>query len=252
MLHHPTLDKLHTLKLPGMATALLQQRDSTEIDALSFEERLGLLVDREMTYRDDRRMSNRLRRAKLRHSACFEDINYRHPRALDKALITSMATCRWIKEHLNVLITGASGVGKTWIACALAHQACREGYSALYLRLPRLLHDVALARGDGRYPKLLTSLAKLDLIVIDDWGLAALTPENLRDLLEILEDRYAARSTIVTSQIPVEKWHGLIGEPTFADAILDRLVHNAYRIKLKGGSMRKTNSQLTQADHPQA
>jgi DNA replication protein DnaC len=134
MLHHPTLDKLHTLKLPGMATALLEQRDSTEIDALSFEERLGLLVDREMTYRDDRRMSNRLRRAKLRHSACFEDINYRHPRALDKALVTSMATCRWIKEHLNVLITGASGVGKTWIACALAHQACREGYSALYLR----------------------------------------------------------------------------------------------------------------------
>jgi DNA replication protein DnaC len=244
MLHHPTLDKLHTLKLPGMATALLQQRDSTEIDALSFEERLGLLVDREMTYRDDRRMSNRLRRAKLRHSACFEDINYRHPRALDKALITSMATCRWIKEHLNVLITGASGVGKTWIACALAHQACREGYSALYLRLPRLLHDVALARGDGRYPKLLGTLAKLDLIVIDDWGLAALTPENLRDLLEILEDRYAARSTIVTSQIPVEKWHGLIGEPTFADAILDRLVHNAYRLKLKGGSMRETNSPL--------
>jgi len=252
MLHHPTLDKLHSLKLPGMATALLQQRDSTEIDALSFEERLGLLVDREMTYRDDRRMSNRLRRAKLRHSACFEDINYRHPRALDKALITSMATCRWIKEHLNVLITGASGVGKTWIACALAHQACREGYSALYLRLPRLLHDVALARGDGRYPKLLSSLAKLDLLVIDDWGLAALTPENLRDLLEILEDRYAARSTIVTSQIPVEKWHGLIGEPTFADAILDRLVHNAYKLKLKGGSMRKTNSQLAQADHPQA
>jgi DNA replication protein DnaC len=163
-----------------------------------------------------------------------------------------MATCRWIKEHLNVLITGASGVGKTWIACALAHQACREGYSALYLRLPRLLHDVALARGDGRYPKLLASLAKLDVLVIDDWGLTAFTPENLRDLLEILEDRYAARSTIVTSQIPVEKWHNLIGEPTFADAILDRLVHNAYKLKLKGGSMRKNNSQLAQADHPEA
>ena len=252
MLHHPTLDKLQTLKLAGMITALLEQRESTEIDALSFEERLGLLVDREITYRDDRRMSNRLRRAKLRHNACLEDIDYRHPRGLDKTLLTSMATCQWIKEHLNVLITGPSGVGKTWIACALAHQACREGYTAIYLRLPRLLHDVALARGDGRYPKLLASLAKLDLMVIDDWGLAKLTHDNLRDLLEILEDRYATRSTVVTSQLPVEKWHDLIGEPTFADAILDRLVHNAYKLKLKGGSLRKKTTRLTQPDHPQA
>ena len=166
--------------------------------------------------------------------------------------MTSMATCQWIKEHLNVLITGPAGVGKTWIACALAHQACREGYTALYLRLPRLLHDVALARGDGRYPRLLRSLAKLDLLVIDDWGLAKLTPDNLRDLLEILEDRYAARSTVVTSQLPIEKWHDLIGEPTFADAILDRLVHNAYKLKLKGGSLRKKKSPLTQPDHSQA
>ena len=252
MLHHPTLDKLQTLKLAGMITALLEQRESTEIDALSFEERLGLLVDREITYRDDRRMSNRLRRAKLRHNACLEDIDYRHPRGLDKTLLTSMATCQWIKEHLNVLITGPSGVGKTWIACALAHQACREGYTAIYLRLPRLLHDVALARGDGRYPKLLASLAKLDLMVIDDWGLAKLTHDNLRDLLEILEDRYATRSTVVTSQLPIEKWHDLLGEPTFADAILDRLVHNAYKLKLKGGSLRKKKTRLTQPDHPQA
>ncbi len=252
MLHHPTLEKLQTLKLAGMVTALLEQRESTEIEALSFEERFGLLVDREITYRDDRRMTNRLRRAKLRHNACLEDIDYRHPRGLDKTLLISMATCQWIKEHLNVLITGPSGVGKTWIACALAHQACREGYTAIYLRLPRLLHDVALARGDGRYPKLLSTLAKLDLMVIDDWGLATLTPDNLRDLLEILEDRYATRSTVVTSQLPIEKWHDLIGEPTFADAILDRLVHNAYKLKLKGGSMRKKKTRLTQPDHPLA
>ena len=252
MLNHPTVEKLHALKFFGMAIALAEQLDSTEIEALSFDERLGLLVDRELTYRDDRRMTNRLRRARLRHNACLEDIDYRHPRGLDKALLTSMATCQWIKEHLNILITGPSGVGKTWIACALAHQACREGYTALYLRLPRLLHDVALARGDGRYPKLLRTLAKLDLVVIDDWGLAKLTPDNLRDLLEILEDRYAARSTVVTSQLPIEKWHDLIGEPTFADAILDRLVHNAYKFRLKGGSMRKKKTPLTQPDHPQA
>ena len=160
-----------------------------------------------------------------------------------------MATCDWLKDHLNVLITGPSGVGKTWLACALAHQACREGFSTLYLRLPRLLQDTSLARGDGRYSKLLASLAKTDLLVVDDWGMAKLNTDNLRDLLEILEDRYGIRSTIVTSQLPIEKWHELIGEPTFADAILDRLVHNAYKRKLKGGSMRKKKARLTQPYH---
>ncbi len=249
MLAHPTLDKLHQLKFLGMATALTEQHDATDIDALSFDERFALLVDRELTYRDNQRMTSRLRRAKLRHNACLEDINYRHPRALDKSLMLSFATCRWLKERLNILITGPTGIGKTWLACALAHQACREGFSVLYLRLPRLLQDLAIARGDGRYPKLLAALAKTDLLVLDDWGLAQFTPENQRDLLEILEDRYASRSTLVTSQIPIDKWHDILGDPTFADAILDRLVHNAYKLKLKGASMRKNQPKLTQPDH---
>lgn len=254
MLNHPTIERLHAMKLFGMATALAELLDSAATEALSFEERLGLLVDREATYRDDRRMSARLRRAKLRvPSACLEDVDYRHRRGLDKSLVTALATCRWLREHLNVLIIGPTGIGKSWLACAIAHQACREGYSALYQRLPRLLHDIAIARGDGRYPKLLATLAKVDLLVIDDWGLAHIAPDGYRDLLEVLEDRYGARSTLVTSQLPVEKWHGLIGEPTFADAILDRLVHNAYRLDLKGESIRKTKArQNTQPDHSQA
>lgn len=249
MLQHPTLDKLHQLKFTGMATALAEQLDAPNIQTLDFEERLGLLIDREMTYRDNRRMTTRLRRAKLRHNACIEDVDFNHPRGLDKALVRSLFSCKWLSEHLNVLITGPTGVGKTWIACALAHQACREGFSVLYLRLPRLLQDIAIARGDGRYPKLLASLAKIDCLLLDDWGMAQLTPDNYRDLLEVLEDRYATRSTVVTSQLPVDKWHDIMGDPTFADAILDRLVHNAYKLKLKGASLRKNNANLTQPDH---
>ena len=185
MLNHPTLDKLHSLKFIGMANAFAEQLNSTNIEALSFEERLGLLVDRELTVRDDRRMTSRLRRAKLRHpGACLEDVDYRHRRGLDKSLITSLASCQWIKEHLNVLITGPTGIGKSWLACALALQACRTGYTALYLRLPRLLSDLALARGDGRYAKLLDTFAKTDLLVIDDFGLTKLSGDNQRDLLE--------------------------------------------------------------------
>ena len=245
MLKHPTLDKLHALKLTGMAAALEDQSATPDITDLSFEERLGLLVDREMTERDNRRMSSRLRRAKLRHAAILEDIDYRNSRGLDKGLVQSLASCQWVKEHLNVLITGPTGVGKTWLACALAHKACREGYTAQYVRLPRLLRELTIAKGDGQYSKLLTSLAKVDVLILDDWGLMKLSAENRRDLLEVLEDRHGRRSTIATSQLPIEEWHGVIGDATLADAILDRLVHNAYKINLRGESMRKQQAKLT-------
>ena len=245
MLKHPTLDKLHALKLTGMAAALADQSATPDITDLSFEERLGLLVDREMTERDNRRMSSRLRRAKLRHAAILEDIDYRNSRGLDKGLVQSLASCQWVKEHLNVLITGPTGVGKTWLACALAHKACREGYTAQYVRLPRLLRELTIAKGDGQYSKLLTSLAKVDVLILDDWGLMKLSAENRRDLLEVLEDRHGRRSTIATSQLPIEEWHGVIGDATLADAILDRLVHNAYKINLRGESMRKQQAKLT-------
>jgi DNA replication protein DnaC len=245
MLKHPTLDKLHALKLTGMAAALADQSATPDITDLSFEERLGLLVDREMTERDNRRMTSRLRRARLRHTAILEDIDYRNSRGLDKGLVQSLAGCQWVKEHLNVLITGPTGVGKTWLACALAHKACREGYTAQYVRLTRLLRELTIAKGDGQYSKLLTSLAKVDVLILDDWGLMKLSAENRRDLLEVLEDRHGRRSTIATSQLPIEEWHGVIGDATLADAILDRLVHNAYKINLRGESMRKQQAKLT-------
>ena len=245
MLKHPTLDKLHALKLTGMAAALADQSATTDIQELSFEERLGLMVDREMTERDNRRMTSRLRRARLRHTAILEDLDYRNSRGLDKGLIQSLASCQWVKEHLNVLITGPTGVGKTWLACALAHKACREGYTAQYVRLTRLLRELTIAKGDGQYSKLLTNLAKVDVLILDDWGLMKLSAENRRDLLEVLEDRHGRRSTIATSQLPLEEWHDVIGDATLADAILDRLVHNAYKINLRGESMRKRQAKLT-------
>jgi len=245
MLNHPTLDKLQALRFTGMLKALTEQAAMPDIDALSFEERLGLLIDREMTEREDRRLKTRLRQAKLKQNACVEEIDYRHPRGLDKSLMRDLIQCQWIKRHLNLLITGPTGVGKTWIGCALAQKACREGYTALYLRLPRLLQELSIAKGDGTYAKLLVRLAKVDVLILDDWGLSRLIAEQRRDLLEIMEDRHDNRSTIVTSQLPLEKWHNSIGDPTLADAILDRLVHNAYKINLKGESMRKRKSELT-------
>lgn len=245
MLNHPTFEKLHALRLSGMYQALVEQTQMPEITALSFEERLGLLVDRESTERENRRLTTRLRQAKLRQTACIEDIDYRHPRGLDKALMTRLVTCQWVHDRQNVLITGPTGIGKTWLACALGHKACRDGWTALYLRLPRFLQELPITKGDGRYGKLMTTLAKTDLVILDDWALAPLSDENRRDLLELLDDRYDRRATVVTSQLPVDHWHEAIGEPTLADAILDRLVHNAYKISLQGDSMRKRQATLT-------
>ena len=239
MLNHPTVEKLAEMRLQGMHDALIEQHELPEIDTLSFEERLGLLVDREITVRANRRLKTRLTKAKLKENAAIEDIDYRARRGLDKSLMAELANGTWIHDGLNVLITGPTGVGKTWIACALAHKACRDGYNVAYHRLPRLLEELTISHGDGRFTKLMRAFARTDLIVLDDWGLAKLTDPQRRDLLELIDDRHGHAATIVTSQLPVEHWHDVIGDPTLADAILDRLVHNAYRIALKGESMRK-------------
>lgn len=239
MLNHPTIDKLNELRLLGMAKALQEQNGSLDYEGLAFLDRLGLLVDRESAERDSTRLRTRLKQAKLRLTATLEDVNFRHPRGLDKSLIMTLANCNWIREHHNVIITGPTGVGKSYLACALAQKACREGFRALYLRTPPLFDDLAMARADGRYRKILAAYARLDLLVMDDWGLANLTEEQRRDVLEILEERHGLRSTLVASQLPIEKWHKVIGDPTLGDAILDRLVHSAHKLALKGDSLRK-------------
>lgn len=246
MLNHPTHEHLTRLRLFGMAHALAEQASLPDIASLSFEERLGLLVDRERAERQNRLTASRLRRARLKQPAVAEDIDYRHPRGLDRALFRRLLTGDWVNAHQNVLITGPTGVGKTYLACALANAACRQGRTALYQRLPRLFEELAVARGDGRYARLMTSLAKVDVLILDDWGLALLDDERRRDLLEVLDERYQIRSTIITSQLPVATWHDALGDPTLADAILDRLVHHAHPLNLDGESLRRLKPKLTE------
>jgi DNA replication protein DnaC len=240
MLTHPTLDQLRTLQLDGMAQAFVELEAQDKARDLAHAEWLALLLDRESANRQTRRFQSRLRAARLRHSqASIEDIDYRTPRRLDKTLFQQLATSRWIAEHRNLLVTGPCGIGKSWLACALAQKGCRDGYAVYYARVPRLFADLELAHGDGRFPRLFRLLVKSDLLVLDDWGPDRLSASQRRDLMEIVEDRYGRGSTLITSQLPVTTWHEVIGEPTLGDAILDRIVHNAYRLDLDGPSMRK-------------
>jgi DNA replication protein DnaC len=246
MLNEPTMAKLRALRLDAFAAAWAEQHTSPETAKLSFDERLALLVDAECLARENKRLARLLKEAKLRLSqACVEEIDYPPRRELDKAVVRQLATCRWVQEHQNVIVTGATGVGKTFVACALAQQACRKGFSATYRRSTRLFDELALARADGSYVRLLIKLARVDVLVIDDWGLTPPREQERRDFLEILEDRYGQRSTIMTSQLPPKAWHEHLADATLADAILDRVVHNAHRLVLKGPSRRKPEKEIT-------
>lgn len=239
MLIHPTLDNMRALKLFAMVKALDTQMGIKDIEEMDFTDRLGLLVDAELIARENRKLQSRLKNAKLRLSACIEDLDVKAARGLDRTVITALATSDWLKTHQNVIVTGACGAGKTYVACALAQKACRDGYTVFYERAPSFFQDLALAKADGRYHKIMTGLAKKDLLVIDDFALSPLTDEQRRDLLEIVEERYDRRSTLMASQVPSDHWHDIIGDPTIADAILDRLIHNAHKLKLKGETRRK-------------
>jgi DNA replication protein DnaC len=235
MTDEETYDKLIGMKLHGLAQAFRDYlAEPARGDALTYTERFGMMIDREWTERQTRRLKLRLAKSRLRETACIEDIDYKHPRGLDRSVVQRLATCQWVKNRENVILTGTSGLGKTWLACALVQKACRDGYTALYARVPRLLQEIYVARGSGAYPQALDRLARPDVLVLDDFGIAPLADTERRDFLEIIEDRHGRRSTIVASQLEVKHWHELIGEPTIADAILDRLIASAHRIELKG------------------
>lgn len=240
MLNQQTLHKLYVMRLNGMADAFRQQLEQSEPAGLSFEERFGLLVDRQWNWKEDRALARRLRNSRLRSTAAVEDIDYQTPRGLDRALLRSLAAeSEWVKQHFNIFLIGATGVGKSWLAAALAHKACRDGYTVYYARAAQLFRELALAHADGSFTRLLRRLSQTDVLVIDDWAMTPLNDMERRDFLEICDDRYQARSLVLTSQVPVANWHAQIGDPTAADSILDRLVHHAHRIELKGDSMRK-------------
>ena len=251
MLIHPTAERLRALGLNTMAEAFLELQASADAADLSREDWLGLLVDREMTSRDSQRLARRLRAAKLRQAAVIEDTDFRTPRGLDRALTLKLAGCDWLRAHQHVIIGGPTGVGKSWLACALGHKACREGFSVYYRRAARLFADLATARAEGRLPRLMSALEKTRLLIIDDWGPEPLTAEQRRDLLEIVDDRDNRGSLLITSQLPVNRWHDVIGDMTLGDAIIDRIVHRAHRLDLKGASLRKRQAITDGLTEPQ-
>jgi DNA replication protein DnaC len=240
MLREPTMEKLHAMRLRVLAGAWIEQDKSPDVLALSFDERLAMLVDAEMLARENARLTKNLRDAKLRIAeACVEGIDYPRERQLEKPVVRQLATCRWVQEHQTVIVTGPTGTGKSYLSCALAHQACRKGHRVFYRRVPRLFDELRLARADGTYPRLLARIAKVDVLVLDDFAIGPLTEDARRDLLEILEDRYNLRATIITSQLKHERWHDFLADPTVADAICDRVLHGAHKIALAGPSRRK-------------
>ena len=239
MLNQQTLDKLYTMKLLGMADGFKEQLQQPSFQDLSFDQRFGMLVDSQWTWKENKRLKRLLKEAKLKLQASVEDIDYKTSRGIEKSVLINLTSCNWIRNHQNLLISGPTGVGKTFLACALAQKACREGFRTLYLRMPQFFYQIALARADGTYGNLMKKFSKTHLLVLDDLGLTSLSDTERRDLLEVIEDRHGVSSTLITSQLPVENWHDHIGDPTIADAILDRIIHSAHRIQLKGGSMRK-------------
>ncbi len=239
MLSHPTLDLLHDLGLHGCTKGFKDLETNPAAAELSHAEWLAVLLEHEITLRRQKRFEARAHRAKLRQVATVEDVDYRAMRGLDRTLFLQLASCQWIRDHRHLILCGPTGIGKSWLACALGHKACREDFSVLYHRAPRLFAALDLARGDGRYAKLLASLARVNLLILDDWGPEPLAPEHRRDLLEIVDDRCGRGSLLITSQVPVDRWHEIIADPTLGDAILDRIVHAAYRIDLNGESLRK-------------
>ena len=240
MLTEPTIDKLISMRLRGMAEAFRQQQESADMQRLSFEERLGLLIDRQWNWRESRALERRLRNGRLQGPACIEDIDYRTSRGLDRQLVRSLTQeSAWVREHQSLFLVGPTGVGKTWLSRAFAQKACRDGYTALFLKAAELFRNLATARADGSHTKLLYQLGRFDLLIVDDWAMAPLTDTERRDFLEICDARYQTGSMMLTSQLPIPSWHAQIGDPTIADSILDRLVHNAHRIELKGESMRR-------------
>jgi len=252
MLNQPTMEKLHGMKLYGMADAFRAQLETTESHQLSFEERFALLVDHQWLWRENRALARRLRAAKLKQRAVIEDVNYQHPRGLDRRLLRTLASSQWVRQKLNIVFNGPTGIGKSWLACALAQKACRDGFSVLHKKTSELFRELTIAHADGSLGRMLLRLAQIDVLLLDDFAMAPLNDSERRDFLEICDDRYQRRSLILTSQMPVAHWHEQIGDPTLADSILDRLLHNAYRLELNGESLRKTLGRKPEAPEPEA